>query len=337
MSSPGLKTLSKLQLAIETTAGTAVTTATSKLTGMYKIEQQEMRTKVRPEELRGSMAKFFRTITTGKIENINVEGSATFEDLGYFLGMGLKGGVTGSTDAGTPPAYTYAYTPTLTDQDVPDTYTIQYGDNTQAYYSEFCFAKSLTLDVQIDALTKLTASLVGRQRTAQAFTGSLNDRTTEDLIANNFIVYLDDASGGTIGTTAFSTGVVGLTWTMGNFMPDKTIDGTTVFTSTVEQPLAAEVTMTAEINTATQAKLAKFTGDTRQLMRLQCSNATAIHGSVFKRLRLDGAYNLTDWGPIGSADHNGIQTVQLKFTGEYDATYAAIAKAELVNALSALP
>ena len=335
MSSPGLKTLSKLQLAVEVTAGTPVTTATSKLTGMYKIEQQEMRTKIRPEELRGSMAKFFRTITVGKIVNLNLEGTATFEDLGYFLGMAFKKGVTGSTDGGTPPAYTYAYTPTLTDQDVPETYTIQYGDNLQAYYSEYCFAKSLTLDVQIDSLTKLTAALVGRSRTTQAFTGALSDRTTEDMIANNFIVYLDDASGGTIGTTAFSTGVVGLTWTMSNFMPDKTIDGTLVFTSTVEQPLAAEVTMTAELNTATQTKLAKFTGDTRQLMRLECSNATAIHGSVFKRLRLDGAYNLTDWGPIGSADHNGIQTVQLKFTGEYDPTYAAIAKAELVNAVSA--
>ena len=337
MSSPGLKTLSKLQLARETTSGTPVTTATSKLTGLYKIEQQEMRTKVRPQELRGSMAKFFRTITTGKIQNLNVEGTTTFEDFPYFLNMGLKGMGTAAptSDGGTPPAYTYAYTPTLTDQDVPDTYTIQFGDNLQAYYAEFCFVKTLSLDVQIDALTKMTASIVGRQRTAQAFTGALNDRTTEDLIANNFIVYLDD-TGGTIGTTAFSTGVVGLTWTMSNFMPDKTIDGTTVFTGTVEQPLSAEVTMTVELNTAGQAKLAKFTGDTRQLMRLECSGA-AIHGAVKKRLRLDGAYNITDWGPIGSADHNGIQTVQLKFTGEYDPTATLIASAEMVNALSALP
>lgn len=312
-----------------------MTTATSKLTGMYKIEQQEMRTKVRPQELRGSMAKFFRTITTGKIQNLNVEGTTTFEDLGYFLGMGLKGGVTGSTDGGTPPAYTYAYTPTLTDQDTPDTYTIQFGDNMQAYYAEYCFVKQMAIDVQIDALTKLTASIVGRQRTAQAFTGALSDRTTEDLIADNFIVYLDDA-GGTIGTTAFSTGVVGLTWSMANFMANKTIDGTTYFTSVVEQPLAADVSLTAEVNTATQAKLAKFTGDTRQLMRLECSGSV-VHGAVHKRLRLDGAYNLVDWGPIGGADHNGIQTVQLKLAGEYDATYAKIFAAELVNALSALP
>lgn len=336
MSSPGLKTLSKLQLALEVTPGTPVTTATSKLTGMYKIEQQEMRTKIRPQELRGSMAKFFRTITVGKIQNLNVEGTTVFEDLGYFLGMGLKGGVSGSSDGGTPPAYTYAYTPTLTDQDTPDTYTIQFGDNEQAYYAEYCFVKQLTLDFQVDQLAKLTAAIVGRQRTAQAFTGSLSDRTTEDLIADNVIVYMDD-TGGTIGTTSFSTGVVGCTWTMANFMPDKTLDGTLYFTQLVEQPLAAELTLTCEVNTATQAKLAKFTGDTRQLVRVECSNATAIHGTVHKRLRLDGAYNLTDWGPIGSADHNGIQTVQLKFTGEYDATYGAIAKAELVNALSALP
>jgi hypothetical protein len=332
----GLRQLARVQSALEVTPGTPVPTATSKWMGVYTATWHEERTKDSPEEIRQSLARYFRATTLSVMGSVDLEQTCTFEELPYVLGAGVKGGVSGVTDGGSPPGYAYAYTPTLTAVDTPNTYTLQVGDDTQAYLMEYSFVRNFELSFAVRERSRLRSSWVGRQLTTGSFTGALGDRTIEDAFGQGWLAYIDN-QGGSIGATQYAGCIVNGTWRLPqSFIPHNCIDGTNTFTRHQMVSLAPELELTIELDSTANSTRAAYTSDTHKLIRLR-NSGTIIHGSVHKRITIDGAYQITDWGAVGGSDQDGVQTLRLTARGEYDSSASLLFSIEVVNAVSALP
>lgn len=334
--------LGRLQIADESTAGNAVTTATA-LIPVLSAGWHEENVVDQPEELRGSLAKYFRGDILGKTATVDVEADLTYEDAAYFFQMAIKN-ATGAADGGSPNAYSYTFTPTLSSPDAPRTKTIQVGDDTSGnqFYSEYTFATSLEISASIQERSRLRTSLVGRQLTAQAFTGSLsNTRSVESAVGQKWVLSLDD-TGGTIGTTAYTGLITGFTWRLPQtYEAHKAIDGNLYFNSAKAMPWCPELDLTLEVDTAAMGVRTDFKAGTRQLIRLQNTGSTVHAGTptatAAKFIRIDGAYRITDWGVVGASANGAVQTVQVRAMGEFDAAASLLFSVVVNNALSALP
>jgi hypothetical protein len=327
----GLVHLGKIQLAAEGTAtpGTVVTTATYLLPVMSAAWHEEANVD-QPEELRGDLAKYHRGDILGRMATIDVEADCAFETAPYFFEMNIKH-TTGVSDASGTPAYKYTWEPTLTAADVPQTYSIQVGDDTagNAFVSAFTFGRNLEISAAIEERSRLRTALVAQSLIAQAFTPGLNrDPTMESAVGQKWAVWVDD-SGGTIGTTPFAGVLTGFTWRLPNtFEPHKSIDGTLVFNSVKQTPIAPELELTVEVDAAAIAMRTDFLAGTRQLVRLKNTGGVIHAGTptatASKYLQIDGAYRVTDWGVVGGSDNSGVQTVRVMLTGEFDPTWGKL-------------
>lgn len=79
-----------------------------------------------------------------------------------WMGTQHKGGVT-AVGAGADKTWTYA--PSQTAANAQETFTIEYGDDTQEFESEYCFVTDWTIGASVDSMTQLSANWVGRQPT----------------------------------------------------------------------------------------------------------------------------------------------------------------------------
>jgi len=86
--------LRKIQFGRESTAGSKVA-ATAKIMGALTME--EKLTLHRPDEERGSLADVHRTLITGEDVDLSFEGDMTFEQVMYFLNMGMLQKLEGDT------------------------------------------------------------------------------------------------------------------------------------------------------------------------------------------------------------------------------------------------
>jgi hypothetical protein len=334
----GQKMLTNVQYGIETTWGTLVP-ATAIGSGLTVARHKRLINNLHPEEFRGDMFRFHKSAVVGRMANLHLEGYACFDDLAYFAAMGIKGGVSATADSGTPtPAQTRNYAPAGSSVDVPDTYTIEAGDNSVNWAYAGCFITALQLAAARDGLTTLQADLIARDFTQQAKTGSLSQRDPEYIPANLWTFKVDD-TGGTLGTTLYgASSLLNFTWRIAQFDAFKTMDGTQLLSGITEQGLAAALTVTVMVDASFVAILTKHINQSRLLTRLE-NIGSLIHGTpnTFKRVRLDGAYILKDVGEIGGSDEKGKQTVQLTFESELDSTASLYYALNLVNSLATLP
>lgn len=324
----GLKTLGRLQWGLEATAGTA-TTSPVRAMGLTGVTWHENNNVDMPVELRASMAQHHRGDILSKQADIAVEGYLSFQDAPFLFAAAVKAGTAGVSDSGSAnPAYLYTYDPTLSAPDDPSTFTFEVGDDTQAYETAYGFATNLEISAAIKEWTRFTTDLVGRVLSATTFTSSSN-RECEYAKGQNWAIYVD-ATGGTVGTTQYSGCITGFTWRLPeSYMPHHCLDGNLYFSRHEQTPLAPELTFTVELDALAISSLrAAHTNGTRQLIRLK-NVGSQIHVSTPAAtanhyIQIDGAYRITDWGPVGGADNDGVQTVQVTCIGEYDVTWGKL-------------
>jgi hypothetical protein len=298
-----------------------------------KLKDREI---AQPEEWRGSLAKASRGYTKSQLWQDKVQGDATFQDLIILLGMAVKGAVAPTTPAvgPAPTARLWTYAPTLTAVNTPDTYTVEFGDEAQAYEAEYVFATSLELAGAMNEPVKVSADITGRRLSTSTFTPALADRTVESALAQKTVLSLDDA-GGVIGTTAVSGTVFGWKWTLPeHFVPKRQMDGQLYFSSVTEKRMQPKLELTCEFNSTFAAVRAKYAADTAQLARLDVLGSL-IAATEFRRLRIDGAYRITEIDKLDESD--GTTVVGMTLLGEYDATFAKLFELSVENTLTALP
>jgi len=330
----------KVQSYKEVTRGTAAA-ATAKLMAYHLRPKVGDRSIVQPVEDRGSKFGAFRGFSVRKQADMgNLEtgdSGLTFEDVLYPLLMAVKGGVTPTTPDPTNAASgrLWTFTPTSGSADNPDTFTIEWGDDVQAWESEYCFGTGLTISGRVNEAWALSMPMVGRQHTAGEFTGALSDRTVESVITNLSKLYMDD-SGGTIGTTQISSAFVGFEWNLGDhFYPVFTGDGNYYFTTHAEKKVFPKLNLDIIVDSTTKALITtKYTTPTVQLVRVD-GLGTLIGGTIYNRVQIDGAYRIMDISSLEEED--GLSRVRMSLAAEYDSTYAKMYEISAQNTIATLP
>ena len=86
------------------------------------------------------------------------EEGLTFQQLPWFLAMGVKSGVAGVGGTDT----TWSFCPALTSGDMPDLATIRYGDNEATWQTTCAFARQLVISGAAQGPWQMDADIIGR-------------------------------------------------------------------------------------------------------------------------------------------------------------------------------
>lgn len=182
----------KFQLVKEAVQGTEVRIATALWRGVVSYENQAAFEY--PVEHIGYGAPINRRYTSKKQASVKIETTpATYEQLPYLFAMGIKNSVTGAADGGgTGLIYAYPMSVVLPHPSVVTTYSGQVGDDQQAEFISFLFAKTIHLvgkgGKDSDAVM-MSADLIGRNVAPYSYSAS----TISFVVSGKHI--LDSANG----------------------------------------------------------------------------------------------------------------------------------------------
>lgn len=337
----GIKALRRISLGQESTGtpGTAVAATTTLLFGGVMEDQREV---VFPEINTGYISGVDYNYTPKYMAALTMEGDATFEQLGYILGAGVKDS-TGTTDSGSGTGFIYSYTLPTSAQNVPFFYTIEAGDDNEAEEMEYSFVKEFTLSGNAGESWQVSANWVGRQCTTTTFTPSTDAPVPatlpEVMLFSKSKLYIDScASSDTVGTTIKSNTLLAaeLKVTTG-FQEVFAADGYLYF-SFVKQ-VAPEVILTITFEhdgTATAEKAFWRSGTARQIRILCEGSALAGAGAyTYKTMKIDLAGKWEKFDKLDEQDGNDI--IKATFRARYNTTVGLFGNIVIVNELSSLP
>lgn len=333
----GIRRLRKLQLGLETTAGTAVA-ATTIWRGMGTIEDQ--REVVFPEEDIGYLSGVDRQYQPKLLGALTMdEVPATYEQLPYILAAGVENIVTGVAD-GSGSGKIYQYDFPTTAANTVKTYTIEGGDNQEAEEMEYAFVESFTLTGAPTEAVMMGAEWKGRQVTVSAFTTTATLPTVEEVLFGKSLLYLG-TSGATLGTAGnlISNTLLGfeLEATTG-LAPVFSGDGQLYFSFT--KNIGPEVTLniTFEHNASAAAEKVIWRAGTARKLQLKVTGSTlTTAGTAYsvKTLLVNLAGKWEKFDKIDEQDGNDIVTGT--FRARYNSTATLFAQLIVVNELASLP
>jgi hypothetical protein len=194
----GVTKLSKVQLGLETSKGSAVD-ATALWLGPALLKDN--REAVFPDENIGYLGQVDRSyIPSADSEVTFQEIEANYEQIGYPFAAGVADVVTGAANGGTSNALKYAYTLATTAAPTTKAYTIEGGDNQQEYEATYGFCEEITLKGAPKEAVKIGSKWRARSMGKGTFTSGISVPTVEQILFQNGKIYLD-AVGGTLGAT----------------------------------------------------------------------------------------------------------------------------------------
>ncbi len=340
LAGPAIEAGTIFQIGKETTRGTAVA-ATNRLIGV-NLSIDPGTTIRRSAHAGGTLVRRGPTAITRKFAQIKATGVLSFEQILYYLYMGVKGNVT-PTGAG---PYTYTFDPNETSDPEPATFTIERrltdvegtpgNDDIEV---EYCFARSLTVRGAEgeDAAWEFDADIVGRQVTSTTLTPAIAVPSVEEILFAKTQLYIDDTWAGLGGTEVTGAQLLDFSLTFATGLsPHFGADGNLYFNrytmagppgrehgATLDLTLLCDTRMATE-RTKAQAKATRF-------VRLKAT------GSSSRQVTLDMAVE-HESGDIASVDaRDGLHIVSMHLVPVYDATGAAHFKATVVNNLATLP
>lgn len=329
-----LKAFRRIQLGLEGTPGSA---AAADYVALGTMTAESGEVLHQPDDERNTLARNMADdLFVGKEAKLVWTGDVTMRDITYALAMAIRGNV---TPAASGSEITWTFTPGLTTANTPDiadgidTLTFEYGDNTQAYETEYCFATRLQISGAPNQVLQFTCDITGRQWTETSFTGALSLVATQRFPFNLARFYIN-ATGASIGVTQATATLLGFTWTLETmFTPYYTADGALYFTGVREAKKRPVLQLTYARNATSEAERDKYDARTTTFLRIKAEGPTNITSNE-PYLQLDGAYRYMAWPSYG--EENGLTTVQVTAEAVYDATWAKMFEVAVMNTLAAL-
>ena len=181
----------RIQVGRETTRGTEVN-ADKVLYGTMTVQPQL--TLYRPEDERNSLAQYYRSEPVGHAATSRYTSDCTAEQLTHFLSMCLCAEATADTSD-----YTIAtFDPSVTGN-VQKSYSVEYGDNTQAWVMTGTQVSSIELGIQMGAPVSMNVDLFSNFPEKSTFISAPGDLTVTPMIADSGVITMDGtwAKGGT--------------------------------------------------------------------------------------------------------------------------------------------
>lgn len=136
----------------------------------------------------------------GVVNQVHVDGltlsmeNGVFQAMPFLLSMCLKGAVAASEQTVGQSDYLWTFTPSLTASNAPDSFTVEYGDDTQAYEIEYVMGRRLTVGGTLgdDAPVSVECEAFGKQISTAAFTAGISPLAYEFMVANMVKIYVND-------------------------------------------------------------------------------------------------------------------------------------------------
>lgn len=161
---------------------------------------------VYPVEHRGVRAESFRSVIHQYLytNTLSTE-HGCFQHLPLFLGGGVKGAVTPVEQTTDQDDYLWAFTPSMTAANNPDSFTLRMGDDNQAWISEYCMFERIRISGQVAqgaeaSPVRVEADFFGRQIQEGSFTAAQSEPSLEPLNAKLARLYMDTSWAG-VGNT----------------------------------------------------------------------------------------------------------------------------------------
>jgi len=341
----GLKAFRKIQAGDEgATPGTAVA-ATELLLGTIGTFEDEYELH-RPEEDRNSLAQYFEDDEFVSQQFPLVwTGDVNFRHILWAILMSVRGNVTPTQPDSTnePLAYLWTVAPGITTANTPDiangveTFTFEYGDDTQAWEAAYCFGTQLEIEGKANGVCTFTCSIMGDKRTDTTFTSALSAQSVQRAPFNLAKFYID-AAGGTMGTTQKTGLLRAFKWTLDTrFRAFHTADGDLSYSAVAEDRKAVNLELTYRHGTDAEAERDDYEDRSTRLMRIALYGQTELDSgqSNLPYLYLDQAVRYEKWPTWG--DDQGLSTFTVPAYGVYNSTYAKMFEVALLTTLAALP
>lgn len=200
-----LETFRRIQVGLETVRGTAVAADTKILGQLTMTPQQTIHA---PRDEMNSLAEFSRDVVTAHGGQLRFQGDATYEQMLQFLSMCLIGGITPSTPIGATASRDWDFTPSLVQANTQDSFTIEYGDNTQFWETEFVVARSIELGLNLGDVMSMSVDMFGRFPRKTTVTGSIANPTVTPVLSDGAKLFID-TTWANLGTTEFNAMLAG--------------------------------------------------------------------------------------------------------------------------------
>jgi hypothetical protein len=342
----GLRALRFIQIsAPEATPGTAQA-ATEVLRGNLTPPVDDIMITMPENEERNSLAQFHSdAYPVGYQANLVYNADVIFRYMTWLLSMAIRGNVTATQPDATnqPNAYLWAFEPSLTAANTPDqangvdTFTMEYGDNTQGYETEYCFGTRVQISGAPNETCRVTENITGRQRSDATKTPALS-LVAIQRAPFNLAEYYRDANWAALGTTQ-KTGIVkAFTWSLDTMLtPRFTAEGSLYFGAVDEDFKSPELRLVLVRGTESEALRAAYEAQSVVYVQMKLKGATELDSGQTNPpyLEIDGAYQIPAWPAYG--DDQGMATIEVPLRGCYDTTGAKMMLLSLLNGLAAFP
>jgi hypothetical protein len=330
----GIKSLSKVQLGQEATAGTEVA-ATAVLHGMGRLEDLIEVVKVETDVGIFSgpdytyIAKYEGQLAVPAIE-------ASYQQIHYPFAAGVENIVSGTQDgAGTD--YIYQYDVATTAAPAVKTFTIEAGDNQQEEQMLYGHCVDFTISGEGGGPVMIASNWRGRQVATGTYTGSVAVPTVEPILFSKGRLYIDN-SGGTFGTTQVSNSLLAMNLSFETGIVRKwTADNSLDFGFIQYTKPTCELQLTWEHNASAVSEKAAWRAETVRMIQLLFEgSAFGTGGTTYSNhsfiINLVGKWTKFD----ALSDQDGNNTTVGTFTMAYNATDAAAGQFITVNELTVL-
>lgn len=283
-----------------------------------------------PDHDRGVLAKHVEgQFKVGKEVELDFEGELNSRHIVWMISNAVRGNITPTQpDVGNEPLhYLWTVEPGLTAANTPDitngidTFTIEYGDNVQAYEAEYLFTKQLVISGTPNEPCEVQWQTGGRQVAEASFTGALAATSPQYFPFNLAKFYVDTSYAGIGGTQ--KTGMLrAFTWTFDTmFTPRYAADGNFYFSALNEDKKAVSLEITLyRDSTETEALKDLYEAGSPTYLRVELLGETEMDASQANPpyVRLDGAFQINEWPDVDEEDGSAVITLNLESI--YDAT-----------------
>jgi len=269
----------------------------------------------RPVDERNSLAEFSRSIKIAQRSTLRYEGDATYEQLIYFLHMAVKGGITPTTPGGGTLSRDWTFTPTLTALQAQESYTFEYGDNSQAWESKFSMVNNLELSVALDEIVTMRADMFANLATKTTFTGALSDQVVNEVAGIDVKVFIDSTYAN-LGVTEKAALLVGGTIRLGTGLTPVRRAGNSDFSAISEQRRHLEFDLDLVMGSDAVAEYDAWAADTDRAIRLEFTGPI-IEAAIPYKLRVE-AFGRYMTPPTLFDSRDGEDLIRLVFASHED-------------------
>jgi len=337
----GATVLRKVQIGVETTAGTLVSASTI-MGWPYGATLNDGRTIVLVEEAVGQAVPFPRQYQPAILSTMEVPDTpATFEQLNYWFDAGIETIGTPGTDTGGSGhlwAYDYANAsaPTIA------TYSVE-GATAQACRAiTNAFVETFTISGAADEAWMVSGTWNGQYNADITATAAQARPTNIEEILFNKSTFAVDAAGGTIGDTAVADTLLGFSFDVPTGQkPITTANGENEFSLAAWQPAEGPDTVTGELtvrhNASGETLYDAAVAGTVKLIRIEALGAsltTAGSSYTYKTARIDAAVEFTEVPDIDTQDSGDTYTLPFRVIDDSGMDHLTVT---IVNELAALP